>query len=156
MPDIQVSKSLVPTLLVGYILDFATTLQVPYLIDFSTTSVPNPDPPEPLCFLASQIRIHQSEVWIRILLSSCKNNKKNLESYYFVTLFDFLSLKNNVNVPSKSKKLKKLCYNISFLLASCEGHDEKSRIWIHNKMSWIRNTGYYSIGTFQTLLLLYR
>jgi hypothetical protein len=30
------------------------------------------------------------------------NNKKNLESYYFVTLFDFLSLKNNVNVPSKS------------------------------------------------------
>jgi hypothetical protein len=40
--------------------------------------------------------------------SSCKN-KKNLESYYFVTLFDFLSLKNNVNVPSKSNKLKKLC-----------------------------------------------
>ncbi len=41
--------------------------------------------------------------------SSCKNNKKNLESYYFVTLFDFLSLKNNVNVPSKSNKQKKLC-----------------------------------------------
>ncbi len=38
------------------------------------------------CFLASWIRI-------RILLSSCKNNKKNLESYYFVTLFDLLSLK---------------------------------------------------------------
>ncbi len=37
-----------------------------------------------------------------------KNNKKNLESYYFVTLFDFLSLKNNVNVPSKSNKQKKL------------------------------------------------
>jgi hypothetical protein len=31
-----------------------------------------------------------------------KNSKKNLDSYYFVTLFDFLSLKNNVNVPSKS------------------------------------------------------
>jgi hypothetical protein len=29
--------------------------------------------------------------------------------YYFVTLFDFLSLKNNVNVPSKSNKQKKLC-----------------------------------------------
>jgi hypothetical protein len=42
-------------------------------------------------------------------LSSYKNNKKNLESYYFVTLFDFLSLKNNVNVPSKSNKQKKLC-----------------------------------------------
>jgi hypothetical protein len=28
-----------------------------------------------------------------VLLSSCKNSKKNLDSYYFVTLFDFLSLK---------------------------------------------------------------
>jgi hypothetical protein len=47
-------------------------------------------------------------------LSSCKNSKKNLDSYYFMTLFDFLSLKNNVNVPSKSNKQKKT----SFLLAS--------------------------------------
>jgi hypothetical protein len=31
-----------------------------------------------------------------IIISSCKNNKKNRESYYFVTLFDFLSLKNTV------------------------------------------------------------
>jgi hypothetical protein len=49
------------------------------------------------CFWASRIRILSSEVWIRIrigiLLSSCKNSKKNLDSYYFVTLFDFLSLK---------------------------------------------------------------
>ncbi len=44
----------------------------------------------------------------RILLWSCKNSKKNLDSYYFVTLFDFLSLKNDVNVPSKSNKQKKL------------------------------------------------
>ncbi len=55
---------------------------------------------------------------IRILLSICKNSKKNLDSYYFVTLFDFLSLKNDVNVPSKSNSQKKLCKNISFLLAS--------------------------------------
>ncbi len=41
--------------------------------------------------------------------SIMQNNKKNLESYYFVILFDFLSLKNNVNVPSKSNKQKKLC-----------------------------------------------
>jgi hypothetical protein len=27
---------------------------------------------------------------------------QNLDSYYFVTLFDLLSLKNNENVPSKS------------------------------------------------------
>ena len=38
-----------------------------------------------------------------------QKNKKNPESYYFVTLFDFLSLKNNVNVPSKGNKQKKLC-----------------------------------------------
>jgi hypothetical protein len=43
-----------------------------------------------------------------ILLSSCKNSKKNLNSYYFVSLFDFLSLKNDVNVASKSNKQKKL------------------------------------------------
>jgi hypothetical protein len=38
-----------------------------------------------------------------------QKNKKNLDSYYFATLFDFLSLKNDVNVPSKNKKQKKLC-----------------------------------------------
>jgi hypothetical protein len=38
-----------------------------------------------------------------------QNSKKNLDSFYFVTLFDFLSLKNDVNVPSKSNKQKKLC-----------------------------------------------
>jgi hypothetical protein len=49
--------------------------------------------------------------WIRILilLSSCKNSKKNLDFFYFVTLFGFLSLKYDVNVPSKSNKQKKLC-----------------------------------------------
>jgi hypothetical protein len=26
-----------------------------------------------------------------------QNSKKNLDSYYFLTLFDFLSLKNDVN-----------------------------------------------------------
>ncbi len=37
------------------------------------------------------------------------HSKKNLESYYFVTLVDFLSLKNDVKVPSKSNKQRKLC-----------------------------------------------
>jgi len=37
-----------------------------------------------------------------------KNSKKILDSYNFVTLFDFLSLKNDVNVASKSNKQKKL------------------------------------------------
>jgi hypothetical protein len=70
------------------------------------------------CFWTSRIRIHWSEVWIRILLSSCKNSKKKLDSYYFVTLFDFLSLKNDVYVASKSNKQKRFCEKISFLLAS--------------------------------------
>jgi hypothetical protein len=32
------------------------------------------------------------------LLASCQKCKNNLDSYYFVTLFYFLSLKNDVNV----------------------------------------------------------
>jgi hypothetical protein len=33
-----------------------------------------------------------------------QKSKKNLDSYCFVTFLDFLSLKNDVNVPSKSNK----------------------------------------------------
>ncbi len=33
-----------------------------------------------------------------ILLSSSKNSEKNFDSYYFVTSFDFLSLKKDVKV----------------------------------------------------------
>jgi hypothetical protein len=40
----------------------------------------------------------------------CKNSKKNLDSDYFVTLFDFLSLKNDVNVASKRNKQKILFF----------------------------------------------
>jgi hypothetical protein len=68
-------------------------------------SVPDPDPPDPHVFGTPE-----SEVWIRILLSSSKNSKKNLDSYCFVTFLDFfLSLKkNDVIVPSKSIKQKNL------------------------------------------------
>ena len=44
--------------------------------------------------------------WASWILSSIKNSKENLDSYFFVTPFDFLSLKNDVNVPSKSNKQK--------------------------------------------------
>jgi hypothetical protein len=44
--------------------------------------------------------------------------KKTLDSYYFVTLIDFFSLKNDVNVASKSNKQKKFFTKIRFLLAS--------------------------------------
>jgi hypothetical protein len=42
-----------------------------------------------VCFWASwnRIRIHLSEVWIRILISSRKNSKNNLDSYGLVTSF---------------------------------------------------------------------
>jgi hypothetical protein len=39
------------------------------------------------CFWTTRIRIYQSNVWIRILLSSRNNSKKNLDSYCFVTSF---------------------------------------------------------------------
>jgi hypothetical protein len=48
-----------------------------------------------------------------------QNSKKNLDSYYFATLFDFLSFKNDVNVPSKSKRQKNIFFNYpSFLVPS--------------------------------------
>jgi hypothetical protein len=62
------------------------------------------------------------------LLLTCKNNKKNLESYYFVTLFDFLYLKNNVTVPSKSNMQKNLCKKSVGIL---KVNEENSRIRIH-------------------------
>jgi hypothetical protein len=37
-----------------------------------------------------------------------QNSKKNLHSYHFVILFDFLSLKKDVIVAAKSNKQKKL------------------------------------------------
>ncbi len=47
-----------------------------------------------------------------------QKQQRNLDSYYFVTPFDFLSLKNDVNVASKSNKQKKLGKKINFLLES--------------------------------------
>ncbi len=68
-----------------------------------------------VCFGASWIRIHQSEIWIRlrVLLSPIKNSKKILIPTAFWLLFDFLSLKNDVNVPSKCNKQKNF-FSINF------------------------------------------
>ncbi len=70
---------------------------------------------------ASESVSHNYQVWIRlrILPSSSTNSKKNLDFYCFVTSYDFLSLKNDVNVP---------VFRI--------------RIWIRTKMSRIRKTGH--------------
>jgi hypothetical protein len=69
-----------------------------------------------------------------------QNSKKNLDSYFFVTLFDFLSLKNYVNVPSKSNKQKKFFRN-KFFVAILKVIDENSRIRIHLSEAWIRGSG---------------
>jgi hypothetical protein len=77
--------------------------------------LPDPDPDS----LIRAMDPDPDPAWIRIriLLGSgsgsfyhhAENGKKNLDSYYLVTLFDFLSLKNDVNVASKSNRQKKLC-----------------------------------------------
>ncbi len=62
-----------------------------------------------------------------------------------MTSFDILSLKNDVNVPSKSNKQKK-CKKLVFYW-HLKLNDENSRIRIRiririrTKMLWIRNTG---------------
>jgi hypothetical protein len=83
--------------------------------ELSVTSVPDPntDPPGPRVFWpsgsTSQRYGSESGSGSGSFYHHAKIIRKNLESYYFVTLFGFLSLKNNVNVPSKSNKQKKLC-----------------------------------------------
>jgi hypothetical protein len=70
----------------------AVQLQLPHLSNVKKLLfLTNPAP-----VFRIRIRIHWSEVWIRILLTSCKNSKKNRDSFYFVTLFDFLSSKDDV------------------------------------------------------------
>ena len=64
-------------------------------------NVLDPDPPDPHVF-GPPGSGSTSQRYGSGSGSSCKNRKKNLDSLYFVTVFDFLSLKNDVNVPSKS------------------------------------------------------
>jgi hypothetical protein len=61
-------------------------------------------------------------------LSSSKNSKKNIDSYSF--FYDFLSLKNDVNVPSKRNKQKNLGKKKIFV-DILKNTDENSRIRIY-------------------------
>jgi hypothetical protein len=69
---------------------------------------PDPDPPDPHVFGPP---VSGSFYHIAKLV------RKTLIPTVLRLLFDFLSLKNDVNVASKSNKQKKLCLKISFLLA---------------------------------------
>jgi hypothetical protein len=44
-------------------------------------------------------------------ISSCKNSKKNLDSYCIMASSGLLTLENDVNVPSKSNKQKNIFKN---------------------------------------------
>jgi hypothetical protein len=70
------------------------------------------------CFnpvLRIQIRIHMFLGLLDPFPSLSKNSKKNLDFYCFVTFFDFLSLKNNVKVHSKSNMQKNFFLNLFFV-----------------------------------------
>ncbi len=66
-----------------------------------------------------------------------QNSNKNIDSYYFVTLFDFLYLKNDVTVASKSNKQEKFLLKNKFFAGILKVNDENSRIRIHESEAWI-------------------
>ncbi len=72
----------------------------------SSVPDPNPDPPDPHVFGPPD-----PDSLVRGMDPDPSISKKNLDSYYFVTLFYFLSLKNDLNVPSKSNKKKNCVKN---------------------------------------------
>jgi hypothetical protein len=99
-------------------------------------SVADADPSDPYVFgppvSGSEFR---GSVWIRtrILLSTSKNRKKNLDSYCFVTSFDFISLKNDVPVPvifPSNIVISRTAFFFNFV-GVLKVNDESSGIRIH-------------------------
>ncbi len=64
-------------------------------------------------------------VRIRILSSTKQKKRKNHHFYFLLLLFDFLSWKTDVNVPSKSKK-KKNFEKKFVLLTACQSLTKKA------------------------------
>jgi hypothetical protein len=81
---------------------------------------PDPDPPDPGVFgpPGSGSGSTNQRYGSGSFYHHAKIVRKTLIPNIFVTLFEFLSLKNDVNVALKSHKQKKLCSKIRFLLAS--------------------------------------
>ncbi len=75
--------------------------------------VPDPDPPDPHVYGPPGSGSTSQRYGSGSFYHHAKIVRKTLIPY-FVTLFDFLSLKNDVNVPSKSNKKKKLCKKLVF------------------------------------------
>jgi hypothetical protein len=90
-----------------------------------------------------------------------QNSKKHLHSScFYVTFYDFLSLKNDVTVASNSNKQKRLCKKIIIFIAILKVTDENSMFQscirirmclsadpVRNKMSLIPNTGFFIDST---------
>ncbi len=133
---------------VFFVRDIMLILFLPVLPESGSGSIGS------ICFWAIRIRL-------RILQSSSKNCKKTLIPTVLWLLYDFLSLKNDVNIPTESNKQKNLDKN-KFLLKSWKsltkkqdpdpnpdpdplvrGIDPRIRIRFRTKISWTRYTGFY-------------
>ncbi len=101
-------------------------------------SVPDPDPPDPHVFGPPGSTSHRCGSGSGSFYDQAKIVRKTLIRTVLWLLLDFLSLKNDVYVPSKSNKQK------SFFL-SCQWR-KNSRIWIriririHYSEAWIRGS----------------
>jgi hypothetical protein len=104
----------------------------PCLISSVADPDPNPDSPDPHVFgpHGSGSGSISQRVWIRILLSLSKFSKKKLDFYSLRLLFDFLSLKNYVEVPSKSNKQENFFYKNYFFVGILKVNDGNRRIRI--------------------------
>jgi hypothetical protein len=87
--------------------------------EYENTSVADPDPPDPRVFGPPGSGTGSTSQRYGSGSGSCSGSGSGsfyhhakivrFDSSYFVILFEFLSLKNDVNVASKSHKQKKLC-----------------------------------------------
>ncbi len=93
-----------------------------------------PDPhPDPLVTSTNRLRIR---LWPRILPSSSKNSKKNLDFHCFVTSYDLLFLKNDVSVPVFRIRIR-MFLGLPDPLVRAADPRIRICIWIRTKMSRI-------------------
>ncbi len=111
-----------------------------------------------VCFWASWIRIHNLfvRIWLRIRTLPSASKKKWRKALISTVLwflyYNLLSLKNDVNVPSKRNKHKnsreKIIFGVNLKVTDekldlfVKGTDLRIRIWDSHKMSWIWNTAF--------------
>jgi hypothetical protein len=89
-----------------------------------SSSVADPDPPDPHVFPGSGSIIQRYGSG-----SLSKHSKKTLHFHRFVNFFDILSLKNEVNAPSKSNMQKNFEKKL-FFVGVLRVNDENIRIRI--------------------------